>query len=586
MTSHSTALFWFGAALLFAAPQGLVGQCPEGRIAAVFVNRREVFERPESGAAQRLAWAYDFANRVHTKTREDVIRRELLFREGDCYDAVLIADSERVLRATPFIARAEIFATREADGTVRVLVDTRDEWSTRPELRLETGGGLSLKALELREDNLAGTGQHVAIYTRESEGEREYGVSYATPQLARTRWDLQLAGGKTSAGYFVSQLLAYPFVGETGPWAIRQQFGYHDRFFEYFVPRQHGDGLARILFGERRSSFDAGAVYRFGPRRHLNLIGGALAAEWIQYDEGARFATREDSINAPAAVLERFPRQDTVQSIRAVAILGRRSIGFVQRRGIDAVNTTEDIPLGTEVEVALGMGLGIFGTDRDATVNIGLLTGGEYRGLLGGMRVVTEAKRNLESKGTGSEWSDMLTQLDAWSYWRPSPESRHTWVAAVSGVGGWQTTTPFQATLGRRSGLRGFQDHLFPGEQRVVIALEHRRYLPWSYVRFGELGTVMFANAGKIWQGRDPYGVNSPFEVAVGAGLRHAFPSGSRRTYRLDVAIPVAGDIPGRRIAIIAGVGQAIGIGALRDDSQLRRSARRPLASSLLSLPR
>lgn len=586
MTSYSTALLSLGAALLFAAPQGLVAQCSEGRIAAVFINRREVFERPESAAARRIAWAYDFANRVHIQTREDVIRRELLFREGDCYDPVLLADSERVLRSTPFLARAEIFATREPDGTVRVIVDTRDEWSTRPELRLETGGGLSVKALELREDNLVGTGQQIAIYTRESEGEREYGVSYATPQLARTRWDLQLSGGKTSAGYFVSQLLAYPFLGETGPWAIRQQFGYYDRFFEYFVPRGRGDGLARILFAERRGSFDAGAVYRFGPRRHLNLIGGALAAEWIQYDEGARFASREDSMSAPAAVLDRFPRQDTVQSIRAVGILGRRSIGFVQRRGIDAVNAEEDIPLGTEAEIALGWGLGIFGTDRDATLNVGLLTGGEYRGLLGGLRVVTEAKRNLEETGTGGEWSDILAQLDAWTYWRPSPQSRHTWVAAVSGVGGWNTTTPFQATLGRRAGLRGFQDHVFPGEQRLVVALEHRRQLPWSRARFGDLGTVVFANAGRIWKGRDPYGVNSPFEVAVGAGLRHAFPAGSRRTYRLDVAIPIAGDVPGRRVAIIAGVGQAIGISALREDSQVRRSARRPLAASLLSLPR
>jgi hypothetical protein len=318
----------------------------------------------------------------------------------------------------------------------------------------------------------------------------------------------------------------------------------------------------------------------------LNLIGGALAAEWIQYDQGARFATPEDSMSAPAAVLDRFPRQDTIQSIRAVAILGRRSIGFVERRGIDAVNAEEDIPLGTEVEVALGWGLGLFNTDKDATINVGMLTGGEYRSLLGGMRIVGEARRNREAKGTDSEWTDILAQLDAWTYWRPSRDSRHTVVAAVAAIGGWQTTTPFQATLGRHAGLRGYQEHVFPGEQRVVAALEHRRYLPWSWVKLGEVGTALFANAGRVWRGHDPFGVDSGYQIAVGGGLRHAFPAGSRRTYRLDIAIPVAGDVPGKRVAITAGVGQAIGISALRHDSQVRRSARRPLATSLLSLPR
>lgn len=585
MTLHLSAVIP-AVVLWFSVVQGLVAQCPQGRIAAVFVNRRDVLDPPESPAAKRFTWAYDFANRFHTQTREEVIRRELLFRKGDCYDPVLLDDSERVLRSARFLADVKIFATREPDGTVRVMVDTRDEWSTRPELRLETGGGLSLKTLELREDNLAGRGQQVAVYTRESEGEREYGASFETPQFARTRWDLQLAAGKTSAGYSVSQLLAFPFLGETGPWAIRQQFGYDDRFFEFFVPREQSDGLARILFAQRRGSFDAGAVYRFGPRRGLTLVGGALAAEWIEYRQGARFATREDSMTAPSEVLARFPQQDTVQSVRAVLIVGRRSIGFVQRRGIDAVKAEEDIALGTEVELALGRGLGVFGTDRDATFNVGLLTAGEYRGLLGGLRVVTEAKRNLDAKGSNSEWNDILAQLDAWTYWRPSAESGHTWVAGVSGLGGWKTTIPFQATLGRHAGLRGYRDHVFPGEQRIVAALEHRRFLPWYWLRPVDLGTVAFVNAGRIWKGHDPFGVSSPYQVAVGAGLRAAFPKGSRRTYRLDIAFPVAGDAPGKSFAITAGVGQAIGISAIRDDSQIRRSARRPLAASLLSLPR
>jgi hypothetical protein len=73
--------------------------------------------------------------------------------------------------------------------------------------------------------------------------------------------------------------------------------------------------------------------------------------------------------------------------------------------------------------------------------------------------------------------------------------------------------------------------------------------------------------------------------VDVGVGLRAAFPAGSRRTYRLDVAYPVRSGSPTRGAYVTLGVGQAVGRGAAGGDRQITRSSRRMLSPSLFTFP-
>ena len=68
------------------------------------------------------------------KTRESFVRRELLFREGECFDSLRLAESGRILRSYPFIARADLFAVAQPDGSKHVVVDTQDEWTTKVDL--------------------------------------------------------------------------------------------------------------------------------------------------------------------------------------------------------------------------------------------------------------------------------------------------------------------------------------------------------------------------------------------------------------------------------------------------------------------
>jgi len=55
------------------------------------------------------------------------------------------------------------------------------------------------------------------------------------------------------------------------------------------------------------------------------------------------------------------------------------------------------------------------------------------------------------------------------------------------------------------------------------------------------LAVAAFAEAGKIWAGDSPFGVNTPVYASAGVSLLAASPPQSRRTVRVDFAFPVRG---------------------------------------------
>jgi hypothetical protein len=87
-------------------------------------------------------------------------------------------------------------------------------------------------------------------------------------------------------------------------------------------------------------------------------------------------------------------------------------------------------------------------------------------------------------------------------------------------------------------GLLGFPDALTVGGQRAVLRLEERHVMPF-FTRKADWAIALFANAGKIWSGDVPFGQTSPVRAALGISLLGAYPAGGKRTYRVDLAIPI-----------------------------------------------
>lgn len=584
-----------GAVLLLASSAALSAQsdglgdqpCAVGSIARVVVNNTSIFDEESPDLDDRFRWAYRVANALHFRTREDVVRRELLFEPGDCLDPFRVAETERLLRGFNFLSRAEVRSNRLADGAHEVVVDTRDDWSTRVDVKVRINDGFELEGLSLDEANLLGTGQNVGVFFFERDATLEYGLTYGTPQLAGTRWDLRLAAGRTRPGTFIREEISYPFVGEIGRWAGRQSFTHNDRFFEYIGKDDPALEAPFVLVPVRQKFFDAAAVRRFGVPGGMTLFGAGISYQRFEYPgaiEAAPDGDFDDLGPADSAQVAAVLHQtEEIESFRLSALVGRRSVRWVQRRGLESLRGLEDIKLGTEAGIALSRSIPWFDMDDDVAVTLAFYTGVAADGGMVFARGRADLRRDLKDSADAG-WRDLYTDAELLAYWQPAGSSRHTLFFRAAALGAWATRTPFQLTLGGERAIRGYHDERFPGGRRALFTLEHRLYLNGPFDQLLDLGTTAFVDAGRIWPGNVPFGVDSGWRASAGLGLRGAFPTGSRTTYRLDFAWPIDRQTRLGDFRLRISVGEPHGLAAGSADFQFLRSRPENVGGNLFEL--
>ncbi len=96
-------------------------------------------------------------NNIHLRTKRFVIRKNLLFRQGDRVDPTVLADNERILRQLPAINDVRLVCTPvpSAEDSVDITVITEDVWSLGIGLIKATPNSL---ACRLYDGNFLGLG--------------------------------------------------------------------------------------------------------------------------------------------------------------------------------------------------------------------------------------------------------------------------------------------------------------------------------------------------------------------------------------------------------------------------------------------
>lgn len=164
----------------------------EGKIIGdIYIRRLEVFGRSVYDTLRKPNnWLMRTANRLHTDTREGIIRRSfLLFRKGDRVDANQLRDNERLLRSSNIFHDARIIVVPRPGSQVfvDVYVITQDVWSLLPSGDV---GGLDRFRLTLEQRNFRGLG-HTFINSvrydgRDSLQKLNYRGRYFIPYIGKT----------------------------------------------------------------------------------------------------------------------------------------------------------------------------------------------------------------------------------------------------------------------------------------------------------------------------------------------------------------------------------------------------------------
>lgn len=486
----------------------------------------------------RLEWVRRTVRRTHVNTRDDVVRRFLLMKVGDACNQIRRAESERILRAQPFLVDARIRVFDDEAGGVRLEVETRDDFSLVFEPTLQSKSPL-VRGMRFGDSNLGGSATLAAINWRDGRAYNDLlGVDLANYAFGRGRNEFRLSAQRNRFGQDMRLELVRPYYTDLQRYAWIGSLGGTREPMEF----RRGD-LPRNALTVRREFANFGAVSRLGPVGRLKLLGASITREVQRTDEQSLLLTREGVMaDTTDAAVPTFRPQRVV---RANALLGVRAIRFVQVQGFDALTGAQDVRVGMQVGLVAGRSIVVRrARDRDDFVAANLYGGyGGTRSFVG-LQAVTEARYDRDSKA----WDNFVTSGKLAWYFRPAV--RQTTVVESEWSAGRDMRVPFQLSLAdREGGIMGHRASNQAGARRLVLRAEQRMVVP-TRLNVADIGFAGFAEAGRLWAEQSvPYSVSTPWRGAVGVSVLAAVPPRSRRLWRVDVALPISAD-PQRRFEV------------------------------------
>ena len=429
-------------------------------IGKIDIFSREVFDERGGG----LFAAHRVANRIHVRTRDHVIRRELLFESGEPLDRELIEQTERNLRGLWFLrdARVEtVEVDEDLDGRperVDISVTTWDRWSLAPRLDFSQVQDRTIWEIGASEKNFLGFGKSITVSHRQNLDRVTDRVRYQDPQLFGSNVGLQASAAKLSDGH--ERLLAADrgYLSLRDPWAFSAGIVSVMRT-EPIV--EHGVEIERLPLRGEFVDLEAGHALLRGDnhavrvhgayRSHRSEVGGDLR-DYSGPEVGLRTVTHR----------------------------------FVRLTHVNQFERTEDFNLGTESHavlrlatfVSVGHRQGLrFRDDRFVVLGVGF----------GGRR----------ERGA---WRNSVAEVSARYLQKHS--RRTAFVGKLDYRHGRNLDPEVQLRLGAETGLRGYPVRQFTGTRSLLLTLEERAFFAddvWQLFSFGVAG---FVDSGFVWPER------------------------------------------------------------------------------------
>ncbi len=515
-------LVLFTTALSAQNTAGVV-PCRGQRIDSITVEA----QAPTVSGVSRIPVIGGFVRGTHVITRDDVVRGYLLLKVGDRCNELRRSESERIMRAQPFLADASIEVVSNDRGGVDLAVTTIDEASVVLSGTIAEHSP-NVRGLKLGSGNLSGLGiATTASWRHQPAFDDRLELRVSDYQFAGRPNVLTIAITREPLGRDDRAELTLPFRTDVQRFAWRTLVG-ESRTHALFQPRDSG----RLILGYSREFAEAGGIVRVGPPRKLALFGLSLTSERAYPDTGAELISGTGFRPDTAGLFATRFRE--TRSSRVNALIGLRGLQFMRVRAFDALRGTQDIPLGMQLGTLVGRSMRAFGSNAtDMFVASDLYIGIGTPTLTYQLQVQGEGRRERGTKvWDGLAGSGRLTR-------HSRPTSVRTSVFTVEWSGTENVLVPHSLSLGLADyGLRGFRDATAVGGRRLIVRLDEQLYIGTPF-GFGDFGTSIFADAGKLWAGDLPYGTDTPWRASVGASLRLAVPARSTRMWRLEAAVPI-----------------------------------------------
>jgi len=488
------------------------------RIGSIQIIADDVFTGDEAAAGA----AYALTNTLHIKTRERVIKKFLLFKEGDEYIPSRLVESERILRSQHFLHYASVTAGEPHDGVVDVVVVTQDSWSTQPGGKVGSAGGETDFGFAIEETNFLGLGKQVTLLYESNVERTGYGVRYEDPAFISPHWNSVLLLMNNSDGTQLDLSVDRPFYSFATPWAVAS--GVSNR---QFTARVYSQGAIVSEYDQLHKGVNASWGFALDPndqRAHRLSFG----IDWSS-DEFAPIAAGSNAL---------LP--DNRDYRYAFVGYEFEENQFTKMNFLNLDERYEDLRIGSRFSVRLGVSPSLFGVEQttgkvEASVSRGFQLGSTV--LLAGL----SGESRIGAPNSNSVTSSELRIIRPYGTVHPQ-----TTVGRVVVNYGHDLDPEHQFFADGSTGLRAYRLYSFAGDSSLLLNLEHRVYLGREVWKFLSPGVALFVDAGNAAYGSDAF-KPSNLKFDAGIGLRLGMSRTTKNVFRLDFAYAFDPDPFGRQ---------------------------------------
>ncbi len=209
-------------------------------------------------------------NKTHINTNENIIRKNLLFSEGDTISPLTLSDNERILRQLAYINDARIIVVPVSDEEADIVVLTKDVYSLGATYSFK---GLKKGSAAVFEKNIFGMGHEFGFevpFDSRSTDSPGFGIHYTADNIWKSFINLNLyymdGLGEKTYGFSLNRKLVSSSTKYAGGISIKQMYTSIDIFNntypeplkynlqDYWLSRAfmiNKDRVSRIIFGGR-----------------------------------------------------------------------------------------------------------------------------------------------------------------------------------------------------------------------------------------------------------------------------------------------------------------------------------------------
>ena len=487
--------------------------CEQGVIRSISIENNNVFDENDD---KEDGFFYRMANNLHIKTQKNIIRSQILMRDGDCFSSFKLEESERILRRNRYLRDVRILTNKSDDGQfVDLNIETSDTWSTKVKFGYGQSGGASNTQLGIQENNLLGLGLDLGLSIKNDTDRRSTELTFSDQQLFGSRYRLDLSYANNSDGSIQYINIEKPFYALDSPEALGFSFRHEEKeeglyyqakeYFSYLADEQKfdayygwSDGLTEGAVVRHRLGIIARNNRYFSSEIQPNITDSTIQ----NYVESTYLLPEDEIENYPYYAVDYS--ENSYQKIRNHQKIGR----------------IEDRYIGLAMGLSVGYVSPSFGSANSFDDSYWKLTNyiaNEFE--LSDMTSL-EASLNMDVELRKSKLVDALEKHSLKLYKKQSPH--FTFYADYVGVNSHDLEGGKQLFLDANSGLRGYPLRYLSGTRTQKITLEQRYFSDYEVLRLFNIGAAVFFDAGMVSGGTDFEEEQNGLYRNIGFGLRIA----------------------------------------------------------------